>query len=391
MIDLGIKPQKIISYSKSLMFPAIILGFICVYFFSMQTFDEHLYNTFHTLFICTILISVVFSARMRIISSFICSSIIYISYILINSSRYAYGEDYIFSGSYNIWTMFVIPNMLLTNILLKITKVRKKWNLLFILILLETAIVEKIQNQTVEADSTFFYKHIASLNYPAFYISLICILALFINYIAKGRILTAKTLFSSISLLFAMMYSDNLLAYSLFFFTAILIECIMTMYYTYYIRYKDEDINIPNYNLFILDAEKKYLPKYSISLLCIDEYGRLLKRFGKHKTLLLKKMFIKQILKVNPSVKIYNYQDDVLILVFTNINTLACFDKAEEIRRSIATSIFIFNETNHLQLTISQCVGEIKRSDAGPQVLVNRVETELQKVCKFTRNITVKS
>lgn len=391
VIHLGLEPQKVISYSKNMMFPAMILGVFCVYFFSMQEYREELYQWFHALFISTVIISLLVSVYMRITSSFICISLIYISYVIINSMRYAYGEDYLFSSGYNVWAMLVIPNMLLVNSVLKLTKVRKNWSLLFVLILLETALIEKLQNQSIDADSVYFYKHIGALNYPAFYLSLLCIIALFINYIAKGKILTAKTLFSSLALVLGMMYSDNLLAYSLFFFTAVLVECVMSVYYTFYTKNRDENINIPNLNLFISDAQKKYLPKYSISLMYIDEYERLKRRFGERKTLLLKKMFIKQILKVNPNVKIYNYQDDALILVFTNINTIACFDKAEEIRRSIATSIFIFNENNHLQLTVSQCVGEIKRSDAGPLVLLTRVEQGLQKACKFTRNITVKS
>ena len=66
-------------------------------------------------------------------------------------------------------------------------------------------------------------------------------------------------------------------------------------------------------------------------------------------------------------------------------------EKAEEIRRAIATSIFIFNENNHLQLTVSQCVSEKKRSDINTEVVLTRAETALKKACKFTRNITVKA
>jgi hypothetical protein len=63
----------------------------------------------------------------------------------------------------------------------------------------------------------------------------------------------------------------------------------------------------------------------------------------------------------------------------------------EEIRRAIATSIFIFNENNHLQLTISQGVSEKKRSDINTEVVLQRAEVALKKACKFTRNITVKA
>ena len=51
----------------------------------------------------------------------------------------------------------------------------------------------------------------------------------------------------------------------------------------------------------------------------------------------------------------------------------------------------IFNENNHLQLTVSQCVSEKKRSDINTEVVLQRAEVALKKACKFTRNITVKA
>jgi hypothetical protein len=57
----------------------------------------------------------------------------------------------------------------------------------------------------------------------------------------------------------------------------------------------------------------------------------------------------------------------------------------------LAKSIFVFNENNHLQLTVSQCVSEKKRSDFGAQTVLSRAEKTLKKACKFTRNITVKA
>ena len=143
--------------------------------------------------------------------------------------------------------------------------------------------------------------------------------------------------------------------------------------------------------MYLKKAKAEYPLKYSIALMYIDEYGRLLKRFGKNKTLMLKKMFISRIEEVNPEVLVYNYKDDALILAYMNINAAECFEKTEEIRRSIAKTIFVFNENNHLQLTVSQCVSEKKRSDADAFAVLERAEENLQKACKFTRNITIKA
>ena len=168
----------------------------------------------------------------------------------------------------------------------------------------------------------------------------------------------------------------------MFFLAATIIELFSTIYYTYYIQLRDEQLDVPNLKAFIKDAEKKYPLKYSIALMYIDEYNRLIKRFGEHKALILKKMFLRRIHKAKPGLLIYNYRPDALILAFMNTNAAESFEIAEEIRRLLAKSIFIFNENNHLQLTVTQCISEKKRSDA---------EENLQKACKFTRNITIKA
>ena len=391
MINIGIKPDKVISYSKNILLPSMLLGGFFVYFYSITEYTDSTYRLFHTLFVAMVVISMLVASYFKLISSLMNVFLIYLSYIIINNMRYAYGEDYVFSSGYNIWIMLIIPNLFLINILFKSLRVRKNWSLLLVFLFLETSIIEYMQNKSIDADSVYFYKHIGMLNYPALYINILCILLLFIKYIVKGRILTIKTLFTSISLMLAVFYSDNLLAYSMFFFLSVLIECVMTIYYLHYVRYKDERLNLSNLNQYIKDADKKLPPKYCVSLLYMDEYERLEKRFSVNKAILLKKMFVKSIKKTNPDVEVYNYQNDSLILVFPNINTKLGFDKAEDIRRAIATSIFIFNEGNHLQLTVSQCVSETRRSDADSLTVISRAEQSLQKACQFTRNITVKA
>ena len=391
VIKIGFEPRKVISHSKSALFSALILCATLVYFFSVTETSDEIYQKIHTFFIVSVVFGVALMTYLKMFSSFISISIIYISYIIINNMRYAYGEDYIFSAGYNIWIMLIIPNLLLTNCFVSSKIIKKYWSLFFIFIFLETSIMEKLQNQSIDADSLYFYKHIGGTNYPFLCISAISILYLLISYISKGKILLAKTLFSSISIALAVYFSDKLLAYSLFFWGSVLIECVISLYYIFYVKYKDEELDIANCNQYIYDAKKKYPLKYCLVLMKIDEYERLLKRFGHHKTILLKKMFVNRIIKNNPDVKIYNYQKDSLIMTFMNVNVNECFNIAEEIRRSIAKSIFIFNENNHLQLTVSQSVSEKKRSDTDAYSVLQRAENSLQKACKFTGNISVKA
>lgn len=180
-------------------------------------------------------------------------------------------------------------------------------------------------------------------------------------------------------------FSDNLFAFSLFFLAAVLILLLSSLYYVYYSRSRDEDLGIPNSRAFCREAENKYPLKYSIALMYIDEYERLLKRFGRRKMLLLKKMFLKRINKTNAGILVYNYKADAFILAFMNANAAESFEKAEEVRRILAKSVFVFNENNHLQLTVSQCVSE---KSAVTQTL-RRFWCEPKKTCKRPAGLRV--
>ena len=383
--------EKIFKFNKGAWLPITIMGAFLIYFFSVSEFSEENYQTIHASFIGCIFLTMIVMGGLKILSSVMLASVIYISYLMINSLRYTYGEDYIFSSGYNIWSALILPNLSLAYFIFRKQKNYKYWSFFYVFLFLQTALIEKLQNHSIDADSYYFYKHIGMFNYPALSISLLCIAILLIYYIAKGKILGATTLFTSIAVFMGIYYSDDILAFSLFFLAASLILLVSSVYHTFYIRSRDEELGIENSHGYYRDAENKYPLKYSISLMYIDEYERLMKRFGQRKMLQLKKMFLERIKGVNTDVLIYNYKSDALILAFTNMNASESFEKAENIRRSIAKSIFVFNENNNLQLTVSQCVSEKKRSDANAYAALTRAEENLQKACKFTRNITIKA
>ncbi len=383
--------EKIFKFNKGAWLPITIMGAFLIYFFSVSEFSEENYQTIHASFIGCIFLTMIVMGGLKILSSVMLASVIYISYLMINSLRYTYGEDYIFSSGYNIWSALILPNLSLAYFIFRKQKNYKYWSFFYVFLFLQTALIEKLQNHSIDADSYYFYKHIGMFNYPALSISLLCIAILLIYYIAKGKILGATTLFTSIAVFMGIYYSDDILAFSLFFLAASLILLVSSIYYTFYIRSRDEELDIENSHGYYRDAENKYPLKYSISLMYIDEYERLMKRFGQRKMLQLKKMFLERIKGVNTDILIYNYKSDALILAFTNMNASESFEKAENIRRSIAKSIFVFNENNNLQLTVSQCVSEKKRSDANAYAVLTRAEENLQKACKFTRNITIKA
>lgn len=390
-MKLGFEPEKVLLYSKTMLLPIIVIGAFLIYFFSISEFSEETYHSVHTIFMTTSIITFVWAILRQIPSIAMSVAIVFITYLIVNSTRYTYGEDYMYSAGYNIWIIVALPNILLACLLFAQNKPYKYWSGFFIFLFAQTAIIEKLQNQSIDADSYFFYKHIGMLNYPALGAAIICIATLLFYQIMRGKILNSAGLFISVAVVSGLYFSDNLFAFSLFFLAAVLIALLSSFYYAYYVLYRDEELNIANVRSFFRDAERKYPLKYSIALMYIDDYSRLVKRFGKTKTLILKKMFLAQIRKANRKVKIYNYKNDALILAFLNSNSAETFNEAENIRRILAKSIFVFNENNHLQLTVSQCVSEKKRSDADATVVLSRAEDNLRKACKFTHNITVKA
>lgn len=367
------------------------MALFVIYFYSVSEFSENVYHSIHMFFLSVTFATFLLAIFFKIPSAAMSVSVIFISYIIINNMRYLYGEDYMFSAGYNVWCMLLLPNILLSYFLFYKNRPYTHWSFFYIFLFIETALIEKFQNQAIDADSSYFYHHIGMLNYPALTVSIICLLILFVREMSKGEILCAATLFGSIAVFMGMYFSDNLFAFELFFFAGVFIELLTTGYYKYYVLYKNEELDIPNVKSFFSLADRKYPLKYSIVLMYIDEYERLMKRFGKEKMLSLKKMFLSRIQKINSKALIYDYQDDALIMSFLNSNATESFGYAEEIRRGLAKSIFIFNENNHLQLTVSQCVSEKKRSDADSLAVLERAEENLQKACKFTRNITIKA
>lgn len=67
----------------------------------------------------------------------------------------------------------------------------KYWSWFYIFLFAQTALIEKLQNHSIDTDSYYFYKHIGMFNYPALNISVLCLSVLFVYHVCKGRILSA--------------------------------------------------------------------------------------------------------------------------------------------------------------------------------------------------------
>lgn len=391
MLKLGAELEKIVNCNKNATFPVLIMGAVLVSFFSMTDFSPEKYQLIHSLMMGCCIFTLMLMCYFRLLSSVMFVSVIGAGYLIINNLKYVYGEDYVFSSGYNIWTGLLFPDLTLAYFLFCKEKAHRYWSWFYVFLFLQTSLVEKLQNQSMSADSYYFYSHVGTFNHPSLIISVYCIITLLFYQIKRGRILGAAVLFSEISVFLGVYLSDNAFALGLFFLTAVLIMLVTSLFYIIYSKNTDEDLGMKNSFAYKKDAERKYPLKYSIALMYIDEYERLVNRFGAGKMPLLKKMFYTRIKEVNEEVLIYNYKTDAFILAFMNMNAAESFEQAEEIRRVLAKSIFVFNENTRLQLTVSQCISEKKRSDADAEAVLMRAEENLRKACRFTRNITIKA
>ncbi len=155
--------------------------------------------------------------------------------------------------------------------------------------------------------------------------------------------------------------------------------------------FRDSLTGVYSRNSYYIRARRSFPLKYSIGVICIDDYAKLLKVFGRRRTDMLTLMVVNKIREVGTGAEIYRYTDDEFILVFKNEDKKQSYEYLETIRRAVAGAEFVLSARKVVKITISAGVSEKKRSDADVDVVLNRTREVLQKAYKFTQNITSKA
>ena len=162
------------------------------------------------------------------------------------------------------------------------------------------------------------------------------------------------------------------------------------VYADVYCYFKDRLTGLYSLNTYLRHS-KNFPLKYSLGVICIDDYLKLLKVFGVRQTNLLIKMLVSKIKDVSMGADIYRYNDDEFILIFKNEDKKQCIEYLETIRRNIAGSEFVLNSKRVVKITISAGVSEKKRSDADVEPVLMRTREAVQRTYKFTQNMTSKA
>lgn len=178
---------------------------------------------------------------------------------------------------------------------------------------------------------------------------------------------------------------------SLFFCSAVFLLCSGTVHNFVYTYFRDDLTGINSRKTYERHALKTFPLKYSLGVICIDDYAKLLKVFGTRRINHLIKMVIKKINDQETGALLYRYNADEFILIFKNEDKKQSYEYLENIRRSIAGAEFVLDRKTTVKITVSAGVSEKKRSDADAFAVLERTREVLQKAYKFTQNITSKA
>ncbi len=178
---------------------------------------------------------------------------------------------------------------------------------------------------------------------------------------------------------------------TIFFAAAMLSIAVAVVQDIYYSTYRDVLTGLAGRNAFIINA-KNFPLKYSVGIVCIDDYEKLGQVFGRMGQNALTKMIASRITETEFENQVYRYTPDEFVIIFKKEDKNEGFDRLEKIRRAVASAEFMLGRRKKpIKLTVSCAVSEKKRSDANSVEVLVRAHKALQKTYKFTQNVTSKA
>ncbi len=304
-------------------------------------------------------------------------------YIVLNNLKKTYGIVFWELSSYKFLGLFFLINWSLYCIA-DFFKFGKKVDFYLCCLLFAEGVV--IENYIIPKESSY-----TLLFQLVILFCWIVYVLIYLSYISStSNIKIYGEFFAFLSLSLGFFNSESPLAISLYGSLAVLILLVSTIYADVYCYFRDKLTGLYSLNTYLRHS-KNFPLKYSLGVVCIDDYIKLLKVFGIRQTDLLVKMLVSKIKEASMGADIYRYNDDEFILIFKNEDKKQCFEYLETIRRNIAGSEFVLGSKQVVKLTISAGVSEKKRSDADVEPVLMRTREAVQRTYKFTQNMTSKA
>ena len=381
--------KYIFSTIKNSFLPALCFALGLVFFYSYQPYESATNPYLHVIFYCLSFVSLsglFFVNRSKPFLSLLCGMF---CYLLLNNLKIMKGAE--FSGSAEfLWLCMLLPLNLGTYYFLPPAKLKNMRN--FYLLLLTFAELIFAQN---------FGEFILQIPYidmtvgmMPLWITIVWILVLVpiaLDISFHNTIVNTGLFYADTALFFGLIYADNASACTTFFltFSVILsVTAVLDLRHLYRYDYLD---GVGSCQSYISQAGNKFPFKYTIALLCIDNREKLFKAIGKRKVKILEQMIVNRIQDFPYEIEIFRHEVNELILVFKNETAKHVMDYAEEIRRTLAGSEFIFQDQDSVKITVSICVSEKTRKDLNAAEVINRAHNTLQKANSLNCNISMKA
>lgn len=313
------------------------------------------------------------------------------AYIIINRLKHHYSLDYLSTPAYINLCFFVPINLAVFYFLPDrrlLGNLQTAWGLLFLFLELAAAEYLNAEDITISFNSDADGINLNSLSVLLF---LLLLVSAFIRCSLTGNFEDTALFFGCLNVCAGFYYSAGSTALTIFFAAAAVTICWGTI-----VHIND---TLQHDSLTGLSSRRQYLKesaafplKYSLSIVCLDNYPHLIKALGRLKAQKLLKMLAMRLSELEPENPLYRYSSDEFILIFKNDNLKQSYEKLDNIRREIAASEFMLSpRAKGLKITISGCVSEKKRSDANATEVLLRARRTLQKTYQFTQNLISKA
>lgn len=306
--------------------------------------------------------------------------IMFVVYLSLNTLKQRYGQGYEATPHYNLLCALFALNWLVCVFYFFFVNEKKYDFYLLCILLLEGFFIEHSQ-LFISKEFTSIYK----ISVMGVWLLLIL---LYMSYVSLfSGVKNYGLFFSFLACGLGIFNSESEFALSLYFLLATVIMFVSEIYTHLYRYFYDYLTGVYSKNTYLRHS-KDFPLKYSLAMICIDDYAKLSKVFKKRQLENLIKMLANKIKESSMGADIYRYNDDEFVLIFNNEDKKTCFEYLENIRRSIAVSEFVLNSNHLVKLTISSGVSEKKRSDADAQAVLMRACEAVQRTYKFTQNMT---
>lgn len=375
--------RKILSTIKTSFIPALILAF-CVWFnYALQPFNPSELSFLHLMFYLIVFGTVIFLLSIDQQKPMLITAWILGTYITLNRLGWPVMRGWHFNVGLILLFIATPLNALWFEIMAEGKLLSGKNFNVMLFVLAQAVVIEQIVRLDVLWTNEYLY-------YIGCGVWLLVLMILLTRMSINGGIESVAYIYAFIALFLAF-NSQRETAFVLYFFASVLILFAGMIHQYIYSLFRDPLTGVMSARAYGWKAAGKFPLKYSLGIVCLDNYQQLQKAFGLNRINKLTQMIINVIKSTLPNSLIFRYDSDEFILIFPNEDKKQGYEYLETARRAVAGSTFVINRDTKLKVTVSAGISEKKRSDADADVVLRRTREAVRRAYKFTQNMTSKA